>query len=212
MTIRPIIFSGPMVRALLAGRKTQTRRITPCPLSKTEVGDLLYVREAFTIQENQFFTTSAGRFVNTCLDFAATRTRTWFKLPAEDMKESWWRRSDADGGPFIRPAMFFPRAASRLTLRVNRVFFDPIQRISEADAIAEGMYPATVYGGEVKSWLPAADQRDHFFNTARNAFGNLWDQLHTKPGETWADNPMVVAIQFEVIRANVDTLKEIADE
>jgi hypothetical protein len=190
-----------MVRALLDGRKSQTRRITPCPLSKVEVGDLLYVREAFTIQENQFYTTTEGRFVNTCLDFAATRTRTWFKLPAEGLKPAWGRRSDAKGGPFMRPAMFFPRAASRLTLRVNRVFFDPVQRISAADAIAEG-HPRRP---------EISDDPQVHQDAARDWFMDLWDTLHTKPGETWADNPMVVALQFEVIHANVDTLKEMAD-
>ncbi|MBA30134.1 MAG: hypothetical protein GOVbin258_6 [Prokaryotic dsDNA virus sp.] len=201
-----------MVRALLAGRKSQTRRITPCPLSKVEVGDLLYVREAFTIQENQFYSTIEGRFVNTCLDFAATRTRTWFNLPAESLKPAWERRSDADGGPFMRPAMFCPRAASRLTLRVNRVFFDPIQRISATDAIAEGITPNPNYGDWGGEWMNYPEgSSEGGWECPRDSFRSLWDSLHTKPGETWADNPMVVALQFEVIHANVDTLKELAD-
>ena len=202
MTIRPIIFSGPMVRALLDGRKSQTRRITPCPLAKVEVGDLLYVREAFTIQQSSHYSSSeTGRMTNTCLDYAADGTRTWFDMPADDVKPAWKRRPDANGGPFMRPAMFFPRAASRLTLRVNRVFFDTLQRISAADAIAEG-HPRRP---------EISDDPQVHQDAARDWFMDLWDSLHTKPGETWADNPRVMAIQFETIRANVDTLKEMAD-
>jgi hypothetical protein len=196
MTIRPIIFSGPMVRALLDGRKSQTRRITPCPLGKTEVGDLLYVREAFTIQQSSHYSSSeTGRVTNTCLDYAADGARTWFDMPTDDVKPAWKRRPDANGGPFMRPAMFFPRAASRLTLRVTRVFFDQVRRISEADASKEGVNLNKGVGPSM----------------AVEAFSNLWDSLHTKPGETWADDPRVVAIQFETIRANVGAVKEMAD-
>ena len=191
MTIRPIIFSGPMVRALLDGRKTQTRRITPCPLAKVEVGDLLYVREAFTLTQ---------------LDTAVYRADAtdefgdrWNSIEVGDpRKEVKWR-----------PSIHMPRVKSRLTLRVNRVFFDPIQRISEADAIAEGIEKNPCHGGN--NWRDYAKQPSLGWVSPRHSFASLWDSLHTKPGETWADDPLVVALEFEVIRANVDTLKEMAD-
>ena len=196
MTIRPIIFSGPMVRALLDGRKSQTRRITPCPLSKVEVGDMLYVREAFAY---------CGR--------NAYPARDCMKHPRGGdsvIHRAGWDRSPPASG--WRPSIHMPRWSSRLTLRVNRVFFDPVQRISAADAIAEGIAQNPHYGDWGGQWMNYPEgSSEGGWKCPRDSFRSLWDTLHTKPGETWADNPRVVAIQFETIRANVDAVKEMAD-
>ena len=200
MTIRPIIFGGPMVRALLAGTKTQTRRITPCPLSKTEVGDLLYVREAFAYCGRNAYPESD------CMKHPSGGDSV--------IHRSGWDRSPPASG--WRPSIHMPRWASRLTLRVNRVFFDPIQRISNEDAYAEGRPECQMCGG--CGWVNSGPDGGYECSepmcgeSDRDWFHALWDTLYTKPGETWADNPMVVAIQFEVIRANVDALKEMGDD
>ena len=109
MTDRPIIFSPTMVRALLAGRKTQTRRLATSPLARCVPGDRLWVREGYA-QHAAGFDYRA--------DFAG------FSQPA--------------AGPW-RPSIHMPRWASRLTLHVEAVRVERLQDIREADAVAEGM-------------------------------------------------------------------------
>lgn len=194
MAIRPVIFSTAMVQALLAGRKTQTRRLASSPLRRVEVGDLLWVREAFTIQQNMIFHTMEGTICKTCVDFPADSRRGWFELPDADMKPAWRRKNGKDGVAITRPAMFCPRPASRLTLKVTRVRYDRLQRISRQDCQAEGHPQCPEVSPDPEVHLDAA----------RDWFMDLWDTLHDKPGERWADNPMIVALTFTVHRANVD--------
>lgn len=148
MTDHPIIFSAPMVRALLDGRKTQTRRLATSPLAKIAPGDRLWVRENFQLL-------SFG-------DYAVTRAQPCdFRYAATD------RLADADrdvrGYPW-RPSIHMPRWASRITLTVEAVHAQQLQEISEADAIAEGcpcQTPEELAGMEARGW-----------------FCDLWESLH----------------------------------
>lgn len=117
MTVRPIIFSGPMVRALLDGRKTQTRRLASSPLAKCEVGDRLYVRETWSFIGRQgIFDLNQAR-PDTCTPI----------FRADDVQaDRWW------------PSIHHPRWASRLTLTVREVRRQRLQDLTEDDACAEG--------------------------------------------------------------------------
>lgn len=148
MTDRPILFSAPMVRALLDGRKTQTRRIIK-PRGKhpslfndgwtdsyvldpgneewrqkdipIKLGDRLWVREEWS-----------G-------DFAWHSIKPSERHPSERL---WfWADGNPDDGDWERPrpSIHMPRWASRLTLTVTEVRAERLQDISEADAIAEGV-------------------------------------------------------------------------
>lgn len=112
---RPIMFSAPMVRAILAGRKTQTRRVVrflpprPCPYGVP--GDRLWVRE------------------------------TWCADGLDDGSAPLYHfRADGDHDPEAtwRPSIFMPRTACRIVLDVTGVRIERVQDISEADAKAEG--------------------------------------------------------------------------
>ena len=198
MTDRPIIFSAPMVRAILEGRKTQTRRIIKAPrwsdgeieiqddgpyavatktgcLSKVPVhytvGDLLWVREAFG-----FGVSDHGE----CPRYRATMDyQCGDKIKSEHE------------GPFKwRPSIHMPRRFSRITLEVTGVKVERLQSISEDDAKAEGITPLPSgryfcgfdEDGEITAKSPVT------------AFGWLWNSIHGPDG--WAANPWVAAVTF----------------
>lgn len=165
-----------MIRALMAGTKTQTRRLASSPLRRVEVGDLLYVREAFKPIHSGDRSQGARYFAD---------------VGRDDTK---WK-----------PSIHMPRWASRITLEVTRVRFDRLQAISADDCLDEGVQPAGPDVGVYEKYRvvnPEAARR--FESYARREFSKLWDTLHDKPGERWADNPMIVALTFKVHLANVD--------
>lgn len=172
---RPIIFSAPMMLAMLNGKKTQTRRLawhalcTEAPPRRTvwqsiQSGDRLWVREAFALADNGHEEWPVYR-----ADGAALPELHPARKPAT------WRSS-------IR----MPRWASRLTLVVTGVRRQRLQDITDPDAIAEGVSVLTP-----GSQLPP-----------RMVFAGLWDRLHGTGA--WATNPEVVAIAFTVHRRNID--------
>jgi hypothetical protein len=156
MADRPIIFSAPMVRALLSGRKTQTRRIPRllkgCWIEDGQIwamtpdgpdtlplpyapGDRLYVREAWRA-ERALDGQNATEIAEACLD--AGYSRIWAPI----FYEADARMVNFENGMVAgryRHARFMPRWASRLTLTVTEVRVQRLQDISEADARAEGI-------------------------------------------------------------------------
>lgn len=188
MTDRPIIFSAPMVRALLDGRKSQTRRIIkrtdlmewdgkemrPIPIGFA-TGDRLYVREAFSYER---------------LD----TDRNGFMPPW------YWADGNPKSGDFMRPkpSIHMPRWASRLTLTVTDVRVQRLQEISEADAAAEGLVSA--YEG----WATDTGG-SHWGDTAVNSYRVLWNDLHGP--DAWDANPWVAAITFTVHHVNIDRME-----
>jgi hypothetical protein len=181
----PIIFSGPMVRALLGGRKTQTRRLWASPLRRVEPGDRLWVREAW-----------------------ACHWATDDQPPRDIDPVVWSVRYEADGhirassapdgskaldNQFkrIRPSIHMPRWASRLTLVVTEVRFQWLQAMIREDCSAEGHPRAT-------DVATAAYPEEVHLDAARDWYMDLWDSLH--PKQPWSTNPRVVALTFTVER------------
>lgn len=198
MTDRPIIFSGPMVRALLDERKTQTRRLATSPLRRCEIGDRLYVREAFTAT---FWTPD---------DIDAPPRELWATPDAERTAQfcsERYYRLDEEGKrlgfiPEVQwtPSIHMPRWASRLTLTLTEVRLQRLQDITDVDAIREGIIGVQTDGLSHYGTNPT----DAVWPKPARAFRNLWDGLHTKPGETWAYNPEIVALTFTVAHGNID--------
>lgn len=110
--VRPIIFSAPMVRALLEGRKTQTRRLATSPLRHCAPGDLLYVREAHFVQ-CAGYKDGSGKLI-------------LYRADTPDAPTTW------------TPSIHMPRFASRLTLEVTVVRAQKLHWITVADVKAEG--------------------------------------------------------------------------
>ena len=187
MRERPIIMGADSVRAILDGRKTQTRRVIKpqpkfigapnvpfktddanpkgiinCPYGK--VGDRLWVRETV------FF-------------------ETFHQQSDEELKRYgfnpnigvWVYRADNHDYPTITAnwtsPMFMPREASRITLQITDIRVERVQDITEEDAIAEGV---------------------ESFNTVAS-YSYLWDSLNAKRGYPWENNPWVWVISFKQI-------------
>lgn len=218
MADRPILFSGPMVRALLAGTKTQTRRVaaqaTPgmhldrvgptgwqftgegglprIPYTpRCAVGDRLYVREAWQ---------SAAPLDDTSPRDMAELVAPPLRYEADGESVHWeaWRGHDA--GRF-RQGMHMPRWASRLTLVVTEVRVQRLQEISDADALAEGIAKHGRFFG-----LADADGDTASTASAVDAYAALWDSLNADRGYGWAANPWVAAYSFTVHRGNIDEM------
>jgi hypothetical protein len=200
MTDRPILFSPPMVRALMEGRKTQTRRVLkPQPREGEEVSDL-------GGREYAIRCTASGDYWGMKQPPYAPGDQLWVKeawrgmLEYEDQPPSKIppgsgveydlevrQHGSREAGRY-RHARYMPRWASRLTLLVTDVRVERLQDISEADAIAEG-WPNE----------PGAALRDAY---PIGWYANLWNSLHGP--DAWDANPWVVAVTSAAQRGNID--------
>jgi hypothetical protein len=205
MTDRPILFSAPMVRALLDGRKTQTRR-----LIKLKTGDTFDEKALLgAIQERRpLFDNVAGNVVGTI----SVVIRCPYGVPGDRLwvKET-WAKCDDQGG-YVRyyatddvhelrrkrPSIHMPRWASRLWLTVTDVRVQRLREISEADCKAEG------WPGPTPS---SSDDPEVHRDAARDWYMDLWGDINGP--QSWASNPWVWAVSFTVHRGNIG-LKEAA--
>lgn len=222
MKERPILFSTEMVRAILEGRKTQTRRvIKPQPNDirespfvksgietihgyeikpKYEPGDRLWVRE------------------------------TWHQHSSDDdfcTGEIHYRATEICVGTKWIPSIFMPRWASRITLEVTNVRVERVQDISEDDAIAEGIdylfskddclttagligtepkdhgYKNYLWHGDYGRYGGGNKQSDSWsyqysgYKNAIGSYSSLWEKTSAKRGYGWDANPWVWVIEFK---------------
>lgn len=213
MADKPIIFSAPMVRALLDGRKTQTRRMVPKLFQ-----DDKYLTTCFVAKTGKLcFAGTNPQGVDWVWDVPpylryAPGDRLYVREAVCWVSRLGWRyRADDDdlsdkreAGEVGRwhPSIHMPRLASRITLTVADVRVQRLQEISEADAVAEGC--------EATGWRPTYGNPDNagFEESipAKDAFADLWSSLHG-PG-AWEANPWVAAYSFTVQRGNIDEIKE----
>ncbi len=218
MTSRPILFSAPMIRALLDGRKTQTRRIVKpqpefvqtdrlgsvatigrftgmaevlCPYGQPR--DSLWVREAWGMTYVDLVAPDRPFIVGGTWGSPARPGRP----PCVVFKADGAMPDDSPSETARwTPSIHMPRWASRLTLRITDVRVQRLQEISEADARAEGAPLELRLLDSVRLGATASHT---------GGFERLWESIHG-PG-SWAANPWVWALTFDVIRANVDEQK-----
>lgn len=200
----PIIFSGPMVRALLDGRKTMTRRLATSPLRRVEVGDRLYVRESHWQYGRWVGRKKAGK-----VSYSLKALNTPDDMPPLVYVDQMQQRSvggveatpergkfaDPEPGWHMRPSIFMPRDASRITLIVTGKKVEPLHKITRADVLAEGTPPEWI-----KRHEEFFDKRD----APGLAFAQIWNGVHGKGA--WDANPEVVAISFKVVEENIDRI------
>lgn len=196
MAERPILFSAPMVRHILGGRKKQTRRITlPHNLA---CGDTLWVRETWQY----------ANWTEDGIPFIGYRADNEVLLRERGISEEWaerlmdiWAGLSEDANYNIdgraadrrwRPAIHMPRWACRLTLRVTEVRQQWLQDISEYDARWEGV--GMLLADE---WPDPMEMTKAIQRSRADGFRLLWDSINAGRGYSWASNPQVWVIEFE---------------
>lgn len=208
---KPILFSTPMVQAILQGKKTQTRRIIKPQPEITEKG---WKWEGYRpkAKYNTGAITCFGRDVSPTDedglrlqskiqigDILWVRETSFFHILAKEYEYK------ADEKPYMKlfsgwkPSIHMPKEAARIFLYVTNVRVERLQDISEADAIAEGIEKQkTNYGDYLfKHYL-----KDKFGPSAKHSFQTLWQKIYGI--ESWDKNPYVWVYEYERIEKPKD--------
>lgn len=203
MKERPVIFNGEMVRALLDGRKTQTRRVIKlshergmvnpvirgrngeissvscrlapmlCPFG--QVGDQLWVRETFMKLTGTGIEATTGKFEG-------------FAYRADTPTGSYGDEIRKEYGLKWTPSLHMPRKACRILLEITALRVERLKDISQYDAIAEGGPPSHPSINAVS--------RDYGFpDFSRSWFAQTWQHIYGE--ESWSANPWVWVIEFK---------------
>lgn len=205
MKERPILFGPAMVRAILDGRKTQTRRVVkppfelhangyltrpgkferlrpyPCPYG--QVGDRLWIRERFRLWRP-----------DDCIchepncGCPSPDTPLYFADTGDDEEAFSWK-----------PSIHMKREFSRINLELTGTRLQYLQDITREDAIAEGLEPITI-GTNTRKWANGERGPHSAYSDPRWAFKWLWDSIIKDRGFGWNSNPLVWAIEFTVVK------------
>jgi hypothetical protein len=179
MKERPILFSGPMVRAILDGKKTQTRRVVkPQPVWVAE-------------PNAPFKTTDAdpNGMINCQYGYSGDRLwvrETFMPMPHLNAK-AFYRASDQLVGGKWKPSIHMPRKLSRIMLEITGIRVERLQDISESDAIAEGVNVHPDHYGRPRNSIYSPVQ----------AYRDLWESINGPL--SWDANPWVWVIEFRRI-------------
>jgi hypothetical protein len=193
----PILFSAPMVRAILEGRKSTTRRvINPQPAyrdSKLSSCDWTWITKTKLVgwPEEEF----CVEMIKHC-PYGQAGDRLWvretFALePKSAVGDKVLYRADAEQKSWAwKPSIFMPRWASRITLEVIGVKVERVKDISIEDSKAEGVMPDYAH--------QCADLGHP--HDSRSLFHRLWDSINAKRGYGWDKNPWVWVISFKRVK------------
>jgi hypothetical protein len=203
--MKPIIFSTPMVKAILDGRKTQTRRVIKVDdapenwkisiagtsivraepydvkLPRYAIGNILWVREKWRTVDYEYCDGKWSASIEYADGIRGPRVFYYDNsdvgIPVDSIySQTGWHSP-----------IFMPRDAARIFLRVKNVRVERVQDITEEDAKAEGCID-----GKSKDVLK-------FDLTARDVFAKLWNSINAKRGYRWETNPWVWVYEFEKI-------------
>ncbi|MBM2769869.1 hypothetical protein [Burkholderia anthina] len=215
MKERPILFNAPMVRAILEGRKTQTRRVMkPQPIEQSGwVGGAYWERKPARGMQpaDQWCIRDMLQFC----PHGQLGDRLWVRETTYDVERNgWvgpvyvesdegahasaWGWGESDDPDYIepyelrrRPAIHMPRSMARITLEITGVRAERLQSISEADARAEGVM---IEEHHMRGYCAGA-----YRPPSIRAFHYLWDGLNAARGHGWDANPWVWVIEFKRI-------------
>lgn len=226
MKERPILFSGEMVRAILEGRKTQTRRvIKPQPVCKPEFGYLWHQKD----KKGNWKNYEDKDFLKRC-PFGRIEDRLW-------VRETWWATNKKIYPSGVLPDIYFkadftniknnktekcklcnhkisnknhavkwfsplfmPRWASRINLEITNIRVERVQDITAEDCTKEGIIGVQRGGGYQYDTQKEWNYKNPISaRTPVLAYKQLWDSINSKRGYGWAVNPWVWVIEFRRI-------------
>lgn len=223
MTERGMIFNGEMVRAILDGRKTQTRRIIKdCTVGRDPISKFIQIGKKFI----GCYPEDVPELIRECCPYGVPGDRIWVRetfqgplfnfeqMEAYQEDSSKFKKPEfcvykADGKPapeFFdaddnlhcgwRPSIHMPRWASRILLEITGVRVEQLKSISEEEARSEGV--AQLREGFWKHYQPGWTQHQL---SARGSFATLWESIYGF-GE-WERNPWVWVIEFKRIEGDL---------
>jgi hypothetical protein len=202
MKERPILFSGPMVRAILEGKKTQTRRMIKRQRDmEFDIND-----PHFGPYWLSYATDAEGEDARVRCPYGEAGDRLWVRetwlqgqgptwgshcvVYDADKKIAWAPGSGFDNPDLKqfkkRPSIFMPRWASRITLEITGVRVERLQQISDADALAEGCSTADMRNGD----------------SLASVYTRLWESIHG-PG-SWDANPWAWVVEFRKLTTTTE--------
>lgn len=202
-----ILFSGPMVRAILEGRKTQTRRVM-----KPQPGEAPGIGPVWNGSDDK------NEWIKNCTygspgDSLCVRETFAIRNSKGDGVYNYYYKADAskedlnhidEYGVKWKPSIHMPRVASRIQLKITGIRVDRLQNISEDDAKAEGIvfvdHGKNQWGQQIPGFAIKEDALkgwERCFSTARYAFANIWNLINEKRGYGWNLNPWVWVISFD---------------
>lgn len=175
MKEHPILFKGEMVRAIVAGIKTQTRRLNL--KTKYQVGDHLWVRETWAVgcRPDPFKGWVDGIEYRADIPLAEAAGDLPEGVDLDSYPEGW------------RPSLFMPRWASRFDLEIIAIRDEPLDDITEEDAQAEG----------AGQWFDTGPFTGMEAKSHRSGFRKIWGEING--GQSWLSNPIVRVITFKVV-------------
>jgi hypothetical protein len=198
ITEKPIIFNSEMVKAILAGRKSMTRRVV-MPQPSKERKFVGYSTDLGYPESTNYFWAGFG---------IGDKSPAYFKCPYKVGMKLWVRetfcknpsnriiyKADVIKYESIykwKPSIFMPRWASRINLEITDIRIEQIHDISEDDAWDEGIDEAKV------EKLPYINK--YGVNCAIAVFSDLWESINEKKGYGWAENPWCFCYKFKRIK------------
>jgi hypothetical protein len=197
MKERPILFSAPMVKAILGGHKTQTRRVIK-PQPEVHTSEKPWGENVKVMQWRDKIDTPLNIAPDCLRSFCPygqpgdhlwvreTFSEAHYTYGAENTPSSRivYRADMPNTSNFLgwKPSIFMPRWASRIMLEITDVRVERVQETSEGDVIAEGI-----------DWAEC----NHSYSQAIGAYADLWDNINAKRGYSWEINPWVWALTFK---------------
>ena len=224
---RPVIFSAPMINAILEGRKTMTRRVIK-PQPERPPGPCAYVPSGWALEglPNEHGIKGCSCEEVKCRWWEGERL--WLKEAAYIAPPNFGDPTDGNAtdregrrrvvgyaasmcGEAVRCAMdygvkktspiFMPRWASRITLEITDVRVERLNAIAEADCWAEGI--EAVDGMFRDEIIDMAIRIGCCIDDAKPTFAALWDSINGKrPGYNWASSPWVWVISFRRLESS----------